>query len=110
MAKKKSEIIEEANDEIEKILSDEEIRALNLRLQLWEMDQESAKSYAYEQGENAGKIKGRAEGEARGKIIGENIGKTKERKIIAKEMKAKGIDIETICSITKLTKEEVEKL
>ena len=106
MAKKKSEIIEEANDEIEKILSDEEIRALNLRLQLWEMDQESAKSYAYEQGENAGKIKGRAEGEARGKDIGEKEATIK----IAKEMKSNGLDTETICKITKLSKEKIEKL
>ena len=86
MAKKKSEIIEEANDEIEKILSDEEIRALNLRLQLWEMDQESAKDYAYEQGEKETTVK------------------------IAKEMKSNGIEIETIVKVTKLTKEEIEKL
>ena len=32
------------------------------------------------------------------------------RKEVAKEMKKKGIAIETICEVTKLTKEEIEKI
>ncbi len=94
MAKGKSEIIQEANDEIEKILSDEEIRQLNYYLDKWERDEISEKNYACQ--------KAREEGEA----IGEKEATIK----IAKEMKSNGLDTETICKITKLSKEKIEKL
>ena len=41
---------------------------------------------------------------------GEKKGIAKEKNEIAKKMKDKGMDIETIVELTGLTKEEVEKL
>ena len=106
MAKGKSEIIQEANDEIEKILSDEEIRQLNYYLDKWERDEISEKNYACKKAREEGKLEGKAEGE----VIGEARGKKETTIKIAKEMKEKGLDVEIISDITQLSKDEVLKL
>ena len=102
MAKEKSKIIEEADKEVEEILSDEAIREINYYHEKWERDANDAKQYAYTKGEKAG--------EARGKAIGREEGKKQATIEIAKEMKASGINIETIEKVTKLTKEEIIKI
>ena len=86
MAKEKSKIIEEADKEVEEILSDEAIREINYYHEKWERDDADAKAYAFSKGEENATNK------------------------IAKEMKKKGIDIETISEVTKLSKEEILKL
>ena len=106
MAKEKSKIIEEADKEVEEILSDEAIREINYYHEKWERDEADVKAYAFSKGETKGRKLGRTEGEA----IGEEKGRTAEKIEIAKEMKKKGIDVETIAEITKLSKEEILKL
>ena len=63
---------------------------------------EYAKEYEYKQGKAEGKAEGKVEGIAEGKI--------KEQKEIAKEMLKRKMPIELISEITKLPKEEIEKL
>ena len=53
---------------------------------------------------------GEKRGEKRGEEKGKKIGAEKERRELAKKMKEKGIKIEIIHEITKLTKEEIQKL
>ena len=70
MAKEKSKIIEEADKEVEEILSDEAIREINYYHEKWERDDASTKAYAYKKGEQAGEKKG----EKRGREIGAKEG------------------------------------
>ncbi len=63
-----------------------------------EKDLKAMKAYS----EKLGEIRGREEGREEG---------IKEEKLLnAKKMKGLGLDIETIISVTGLTKEEIEKL
>ena len=114
MAKEKSKIIEEADKEVEEILSDEAIREINYYHEKWERDEADVKAYAFSKGEVKGRKLGRAEGEAigeeRGIKLGEAKGKAEEKMEIAKEMKKEGIDIDIIAKTTKLSKEDILKL
>ena len=76
------------------LTGDEEVRRLAELREKWEMDRVSAINYATKKGEERG----------------EKIGEKKKSLEIAKEMKRKGLDIELIQEITKLTKEEIEKI
>ncbi len=94
MAKEKSKIIEEADKEVEEILSDEAIREINYYHEKWERDEADVKAYAFSKGEAKGEKRGRLEGKIE----------------IAKEMKKEGIDIDIIAKTTKLSKEKILKL
>ncbi len=106
MAKEKSKIIEEADKEVEEILSDEAIREINYYHEKWERDEADLKAYAFSKGEKKGEKKGRKLGRAKGR----EEGKAEEKIEIAKEMKKEGIDIEIIAKTTKLNKEKILKL
>jgi len=54
--------------------------------------------------------KGRAEGRAEGEAIGIAKGERDEKLRNAKNLKALGVDVETISKATGLTKEEIENL
>ena len=93
--------MEDVNDEIKKAYeiwqdltkSEEEREAAERRfMNLGSL--EYAKKYEY----NLGKAEGKAEGEA------------KKQKEIAKNMIAKGMEIDTISELTGLSKEEIEEL
>ena len=90
MEKDKIEIIEEAKRELEKMLADPEVRYI---VDAREKELKDRNSAIY----NA---------EERGKKIGEE----KAIKETAKEMKKKGLSVELIMDITKLSKEEIEEL
>ena len=86
--------IQKAQKELEKISNDERERYLAELREKYIMDQKATEDAGYDKGKKVGIAAGR-----------------KEEKIeIAKEMLKKGLDIEMICDITKLTKEEIEKL
>ena len=90
MAEEKDEIIKEASEEVEEILSDEEVKALNeyLLTASWE-----EKSRIY----NA-------------KLEGEEEGKRQEKIEIAKKMLKMGMSIEQISQATELTEKEINQL
>ena len=60
--------------------------------------------------EKLGEIRGREEGWEEGIQVGREEGIKEEKLLNARKMKELGIDIETIISVTGLTKEEIEKL
>lgn len=78
--------IQKAKKELEKISNDEHERYLAELREKYIMDQKATEDAGYDKGKKAGIIE------------------------MAKEMLKKGLDIEMICDITKLTKEEIEKL
>ena len=86
MAEEKNETLKKARSEMTYLKGDEEIKRMQWLEEKWEMDRASEIGYAKEEGEKEGIKK------------------------VAKEMIKKGIDIEIICEVTKLTKEEIKKI
>ena len=98
MAEEKNNMIRETVAEYEYLTGDAAIQRLAFLRRKGELDYNSGMEYA--------KDKGKEEGIA----IGEKRGEKKKQIEIAKRMKSKGIDLESIAEITDLTREEVEKL
>ena len=106
MAEKKDKIIKEANEEVEEILSDEQMKALEeYRLTaIWE--ENSRRYHAEKEATERGMQRGMQKGMKQGIKEGE-----KNKSIeIAKKMKQKNIPLEEIIEITELTKDEIERL
>lgn len=102
MAKEKDEIIKEAVEEVEEILSDAQIREINEYRQTAIWERNSMIHHAKEEGMREGLEEGMKKGIKEGK---------KEIKLeIAKRMKNEGMKLEDIKRITELEKEEIEKL
>ena len=78
--------IQKAQRELEKISNDEHERYLAELREKYIMDQKATEDAGYDKGKKAGIIE------------------------MAKEMLKRGLDIKMICDITKLTKEEIERL
>ena len=98
MAEEKNKTLGKARIEMNYLTGEEEVRRLAELREKWEMDYNSGIGHARRQG-----IK---EGEEKGKIQG----KRENQLEVAKKMKEKKIDIDTIIEITGLLKEEIEKL
>lgn len=94
MAENKNETLKKARIEMNHLAGDAEIRRLAELREKWEMDRISAINYAT-------KI---------GKEEGIEEGKKKEKFEIAIEMLKEKMPIETIAKLTKLSKEEIEKI
>ncbi len=90
MAEEKNETLKKARSEMTYLTGDEEIKRMQWLEEKWEMDRASEVGYAKREGKKEG-IK-------------------QEKQNIVKEMIKEDIDIETICKVTKLTKEEVENI
>lgn len=90
--------IEEAVVVIKEMTEDEKLERLAMLRQKAIMDEKAI--YAA----------GLDKGELRGKEVGIKEGEKKNQLEVAKRMKAKGMDIDTIIEITELTKDEIEKL
>lgn len=86
MAEEKNDTMKKARVEMNYLTGDEEVRRLAELREKWEMDRVSAINYATRKGEKKKSLE------------------------IAKEMKNEGIAIKLIEEITKLTKEEIEKI
>jgi predicted transposase/invertase (TIGR01784 family) len=65
---------------------------------------------AYDEGKVEGLLEGRAEGEAKGLAEGEAKGKAEEKVGIARAMKAQGLDVSLISTITSLSISEINLL
>lgn len=110
MAKEKNKEIKEATDAYEVLTGNDEIKRIaEIRL-MSELEEQSALATARAKGTEEGLKQGKKEGMKRGKEEGLKQGKEEGLKEIAKRMRNKGINIEEIMELTKLSKEEIEKL
>ena len=114
MACMDNEKIKEARKQLDKITSDKALMNEIIRQEMYEMDQimirKNIEKEATEAGMAKGIEQGMEQGMAKGMEQGMAKGKKEEQLEIAKKLKNKGIDIETIKETTGLTEEEVEKL
>ena len=99
VAEEKNDKLKKARIEMNYLTGDAEVRRLAELREKWEMDRISAINHATRKGK-----------EIRGKNTEKENGRIEERKEVAKEMIKKGLDINLICEITKLTKEEIMKI
>lgn len=99
MAKEKDKIIKEAVEELEELLANEEVRELYEYRLSAQLEENSRLNYAQKEGLR------RRNGKTECKS-----GRKKEKMEIAKKMKNKGMDIESILSITGLSKTEINNL
>ncbi|NEP56980.1 MAG: hypothetical protein F6K31_08130, partial [Symploca sp. SIO2G7] len=86
-------------------LSEEE-RANYLRF----MENRRYETSIIEGSRSEGRLEGREEGREEGRLEGREEGKQQEKFNIARTLKLKGIDIETIAKATGLAREQIEKL
>ena len=100
--KDENEEIKEAVKQLKEMSADEYER------ELYEIRERSRLTYNTEM--NEARRKGLAEGRAEGKAKGRAEGKAEEKREIAKKMKEKGLSIELIQEITKLSLEEIASL
>ena len=96
--KNKDDAIDKAVKRLEEITANEELMAKIEARKKYYLDMNTAKVVAKKEGYNEGLSKGRTEG------------RDEEKAEIAKEMLKSNIDIDTISKITKLSKQEIEKL
>ena len=117
MASKENQNIKKVVEDLDEMSSDENERleAYKRKLAVWDYNVSIAE--ATERGKAEGLEEGLKEGIEKGKIEGrlEGIaeGKKEARKSkleIAKNLKRKGMDIDTIAEVTGVSKEEIEKL
>ena len=83
-----------AREELEKISQNEHEKYMAELRQKYIMDQKAIQDFGYDKGRKEGKEEGIKEGIAE----------------VAKKLKDKNVDIETITEVTGLSKEEIEKL
>ena len=104
--KDENEEIKEAVKQLKEMSADEYER------ELYEIRERSRLTYNTEMNEarRKGLAEGRAEGKAKGRAEGKAEGKAEEKREIAKKMKEKGLSIELIQEITKLSLEEIASL
>lgn len=102
MAEEKHQIIKEAKEEVEEILSDAVIREINEFKQTAIWEENSRKHYAREQALKEGRREGKKQGRREGRKEGQ--------KEIANKLLKKGMSIEEIQEITELTKKEIEEI
>ncbi len=122
MAEEKHEIIKEAKEEVEEILSEAVIKEINEFKQtaIWE---ENSRRYYVEQvalkkglkkgmkkGLEEGRKKGRKEGREEGRKEGKKEGKKEESKRIIINMLQKGMKVEEIEDLIGVPKEEIERI
>lgn len=134
MAVEKNELLQKAQEELEYLTGDDEVKRMAFLHEKWERDYESGMEQAREEGHESGLKEGRAEGresglkegraegresglkegraEGResGLQEGRNEGKQSEKIEIARKMKQKGMDIQTIIELTGLKEEEIKNI
>ena len=76
----------------------------------YDMDMQVQKEENYRKGMLEGILKGKKEGIIKGMLKGLQKGKKEEQKTLARRMKDENLDIAIIQKITKLSKEDIEKL
>ena len=112
MAKEKDKIIKEAVEELEELLANEEVRELYEYRLSAQLEENSRLNYAQKEGlrRRNGKTEWKNGMQKRNAKAECKSGRKKEKMEIAKKMKNKGMDIESILSITGLSKTEINNL
>ena len=110
MATEKELAIRRAVEELDRLTADPRLQRILDAEELARMDEDVLRRQAIKQGLEEGMSKGLEEGRKEGKKEGEKAGAKKKQLEIAKMMKNKGMDVDTIVEITGLSKEEIEKL
>lgn len=112
MAKEKDKIIKEAVEELEELLANEEVRELYEYRLSAQLEENSRLNYAQKEGlrRRNGKTEWKNGMQKRNGKTECKSGRKKEKMEIAKKMKNKGMDIESILSITGLSKTEINNL
>ena len=130
VAEKKNKVLKKARKEVEYLTGDAAVRRMAELREKWDLEYEVSMDYAKkkgiqdglkqgikegkEQGIKEGKEQGIKEGKEQGikegKEQGIKIGERNNQIKTAKEMKKQGLSIDLIEHITKLSKEEIEKL
>ena len=110
----KNKAIKEAKTKLEKMSEDEKMQKIAEWREKAILEEKAMYRYAMtegiSEGRNIGIAEGRAKGITEGRAEGRAEGQREKTEEIAKEMLKQGLPIETIVSITKLTKEEIEKI
>jgi len=106
---KENEDIKEAMEELEVISSDKELRRL-AELREKAIRDEVDIEYCTQQAKKWARLEGLEEGREEGRKEGREEGKNSKKLEIAKKMKEKGMDHETIKEITQVTEEELNNL
>lgn len=106
MATEKELAIRRAVEELDRLTADPRLQRILDAEELARMDEDVLRRQAIKQGLEEGMSKGLEEGRKEG----EKAGAKKKQLEIAKMMKNKGMDVDTIVEITGLSKEEIEKL
>lgn len=107
---KKSSAIKKAKSELDKLRQDKREERLAELRDKYIRDENAAKSYALKEGLERGMRQGIKQGMKQGMEQGMKQGIKQEKIDIARNMLKENIDIELIMKITRLTKEEIEKL
>ena len=102
MASKENQNIKKVVEDLDEMSSDENERleAYKRKLAVWDYNVSIAEATE----------RGKAEGLEEGFEKGETKGSEKSKLEIAKNLKRKGMDIDTIAEVTGVSKEEIEKL
>lgn len=106
----KNQEMQDAMNELVRLSSDKDERFLYEKRLESIIELNSSMDSGFKRGIEQGIEKGRAEGLKRGIEQGIEKGKIETSLQIAKNLLKAGTDIETICSATKLTREEIEQL
>ena len=110
----KNEGVKKAKEKLEEISNDEIMQRLADWKEAAERDEMSVRSMAMRRGLEEGREKGLKEGRKEGRREGKKEGKEEGKKEaiyeMAKKMKERNIDIKLIMELTKLNKEEIEKI
>lgn len=106
----KNQEMQDAMNELVRLSSDKDERFLYEKRLESIIELNSSMDSGFKRGIEQGIEKGRAEGLKRGIEQGIEKGKIETSLQIAKNLLKAGMDIETICSATKLTREEIEQL
>ena len=109
-AMRKNKEIKKAQEEYEYLTGDEEERRIAFLREKAIRDENSIFDAGKDIGRREGKEEGKEEGIEIGKEQGIEIGKEQTKKEIVKTMTKENMPIETIMKVTKLSREEIEKI
>ena len=110
MAITKNKTIKEAKEEVDKLTADPSLRGILKLREKWERDYYNDIGCAKDEAREEGEASGLAKGEAIGREEGWKAGRAEEKQETAIAMFKLEIDMNNIMKVTKLSKEELEKI
>jgi len=105
----KNPVMKKAVGVLKKLSSDERARLLYESREKARRDEISRLHGARAEGEAIGRAEGEAIGMAKGEAIGRSEGRAEEKREMAKQMLARGMDIAVICELTGFSEDDIRK-